>query len=280
MQMTAGLLTFAPHADPYGLWARAARLIASLLDFIGPPAEILRARDTTRRERRNIGFMLAPIEALVRSVLMSAAIVWLTTTDEGEEVLRQAARDARRPEPSPPQPSRRAAAPARAAQQDDACTEEISATAETAPEDAPEDALSDSEIALLLAQDRLRFGLHEPTCWGRPDPPPRRAAAARSSRRVRRRKPPRNLALACRYEALRRIFDDPQAAMRELACDIARRDLVMLYVPSPRNWIDERWGAGQAEVRLARRASFTRFCWYEAHRKRIRTLALPPPEPG
>jgi len=283
MQIAAHLHA-SPHAEPSRLWARAAQLIASLISFIGPPAGLLRMRDTTPRDRREIGFMLAPIEALVRSLLLADAIAWLTGTDEGAEMLQEAAREARRSGP-PQQPARRAAASARTVPQDDPFTDEKAAAPEpaAAPEDArenaPGDALSDADIARLLAPSHLRFALHEPTQWGREPPPPRRAAAARSSRRARRR-PPANLALARRYEALRRIIADPHAAMLVLARDLARRELGMLYVPTPRNWIDERWGCGRSDIYRARRVSFTRFCFFEAHRKRIRTLALPPPEPG
>jgi hypothetical protein len=254
---------------------RAAAMLGSLLGFVGPPAGLLRERDTPPRERREIAVMLAPVEAMVRSLLMSAAIAWLTTTDEGEDMLREAAREARRAECQPP--PRRAAVSSCAAPQEDATTDETPAT----PEVIPESTLTDADVELLLAPQRCRFELQEPCEWNRKRRPARRhARASRARRRRVRRKLPRNLALARRYAALCNAMADPDAAMLAMAHDLARRNLDALYVPSPRNWIDEHWGRAHADIRLARRASFNRFRWYQAYRDRTRLLALPPPEPG
>lgn len=262
-----------PHQDATSLWMRAVAMLGSLLGFVGSPAGLLRERDTSRRERREIGIMLAPVEAMVRSLLMSAAIVWLTTTDEGEAMLREAAREARRAECQPP--PRRAAVSSCAAPQEDARADEALA----APEAVPESTLTDADVQSLLAPQHCRFKLQEPCEWNRQRRPARRHARAAHARRARR-KPPRNLALARRYEALCNAMADPDAAMLAMAHDLARRNLDMLYVPTPRNWIDAAWGRAHADIRLARRASCTRFRWYQAYRNRTRLLALPPPEPG
>jgi hypothetical protein len=255
---------------------RAAAMLGSLLGFVGPPAGLLRERDTPPRERREIAVMLAPVEAMVRSLLMSAAITWLTTTDEGEDMLREAAREARRAECQPP--PRRAAVSSCAAPLEDTPADETCA----APEVIPESTLTDADVESLLAPQRCRFELQEPCEWNRKRRPARRHARATRARRARRvrQKPPRNLALARRYAALCNAMADPDAAMLAMAHDLARRNLDALYVPSPRNWIDENWGRAHADIRLARRASCTRFRWYQAYRDRTRLLALPPPEPG
>jgi hypothetical protein len=265
MQTTQSLASH-PHASP--LWARAAAMLGALLGFVGSPAGLLRERDTPRQERREIGIMLAPVEAMVRSLLMSAAIAWLTTTDEGEDMLRDAERETRRAESQPP--------PRRAARQEDACTDEAPAT----PDPIREDLLTDADAQALLAPRHCKFALQEPCEWNRQRKPTRRHARAVRSRRRARRKPPRNLALARRYEALCNALADPHAAMLAMAHDLARRNLDALYVPTPRNWIDKRWGRARADIREARRASSSRFQWYQAYRDRTRILALPPPQPG
>lgn len=262
-----------PHQDASSLWTRAVAMLGSLLGFVGTPAGLLRERDTPSRERREIGIMLAPVEAMVRSLLMSAAIAWLTTTDEGEDMLREAAREGRRAECQPPP---RRAASACAAPQDDTCTNEAPAT----PEAIQEDLLTDADVQSLLAPSHCRFALQEPCEWNRQRRPARRRARSRPSRRRARRKPPRNLALARRYEALCNAMADPHAAMLAMAYDLARRNLDGLYVPTPRNWIDKRWGRACSDIRQARRTSSNRFQWYKAYRNRTRTLALPPPQPG
>jgi hypothetical protein len=292
MQTTSALRVESPPAGTAMLWARAAQLVDSLVAFLGPASALLTATNVTSRERREIGLMLAPAEALVRSLLMSDAIAWLKGTDEGETMLREAAHAARLAQ-CEPQPSSHAAAthaspqacvhpddpdipPEIAPESEQACEQE---TAPTEAADAACAAISDSEAASLLAPEHLAFALQEPCEWNRARRPSRNAPARpRRTTRRRRKRPHPNLALARRYEALCRVCGDPQAARLALARDLATSDLGNLYVPSPRNWIDERWQRGREEVRHARAISFVEFCAFV--KARSIPQALPPPDPG
>jgi hypothetical protein len=287
MQTTNALRVESPHADTARLWARAAQLVDSLVAFLGPASALLSATEVTPRERREIGLLLAPAEALVRSLLMSDAIAWLTGTDEGETMLREAAHAARLAQ-CEPQTSSPAASPERVHPDDPDIPPEIAPETEQACEPAttpaadadPADAvISDAEAASLLAPSHLHFPLQEPCEWNRARRPSRNmpARARRTTLRRRKRRRP-NLVLARRYEALCRVCGDPQAAMLALAHDLATRDLRNLYVPSPRNWIDERWKRGREEVRHARAIAFAEFCAFE--KSRSIPPARPPPEPG
>jgi hypothetical protein len=289
MQTTSALRVESPPADTAMLWARAAQLVDSLVAFLGPASALLTATNVTSRERREIGLMLAPAEALVRSLLMSDAIAWLKGTDEGETMLREAAHAARLAQ-GEQQPSSHAAAtqasPQACVHPDDpdispeiAPESEQACGQETAPANPADAVISDAEAAKLLAPEHLHFALQEPCEWNRARRPPRNAPARpRRTTRRRRKRPPPNLALARRYEALCRVCGDPQAARLALARDLATRDLGNLYVPSPRNWIDERWQRGREDVRRARAISFTEFCAFV--KARSIPPALPPPDPG
>ena len=271
MQTTAH--SHAPLHAPSRLWARAADLIATLIRIIGPSAMLIRDGETTRRERREIGFMIAPIEALVRSLLMSEAIAWLIGTDEGADMLRNARGSPAQPAPEPE--SNRATSAARTAPPDDPPTDE-SNPAEIHVIAGSQ--FTNAELAAYLAPAHLGLEAYD---FIRSSSVVRaaRPAATGGSRRDMRRPPP-NLKLARRIETLRRIIADPRAAMLALARDLATRDLGLLYVPSPGNWIDERWPDGRSDVYKARRISWTRFLYLEQTRDRIDTLALPPPQPG
>jgi hypothetical protein len=259
---------------------RAASLLASLVAFLGTPADLIRDGDTTRRERREIGVMIAPIEALVRSLLFSAAIAWLVCTSEGAAMLREARRNAASPAPQPERkPARtRAASAKHTSVSHDPYTDEVENPAPAADAASASSSPSDADIAAWLAPASLRFQPCEVmrSCIVAEKP----AAAPAAPRRITRRRPPPNLTLARRIEVLRHIMADPRAAILALARDLATRDLGSLYVPTPRNWLDDLWSSACAAIRLARRISFTRFCFFERHRDRIDMLALPPPEPG
>lgn len=110
MQTTASPRIHQRHVDPAALWERAARLVKSLFASIISPAHLIRAPEPTRREPRALQNMIAPIEALVRSLLMSEAVAWLLGTEAGAETLREARRNAQRKaarhtEAAPPKPT-------------------------------------------------------------------------------------------------------------------------------------------------------------------------------
>jgi hypothetical protein len=263
----------APHCQPSRLWARAAELIGSLIRIIGSPAILLRNGETTRKERREIGFMIAPIEALVRSLLMSEAIAWLIGTDEGAEMLRNARRAPAQPAPEPE--PKRAASAARTSPPDDPPTDE-SDPAEIHV--IAGSRFTNAELKAYLAPAHLGLEVYDIIRSGRVLSTARPAATGSPRRDIRR--PPPNLTLARRIETLRRIIADPRSAILIVARDLATRNLDFLYVPSPRNWIDERWPDGRGDVYAARHISWTRFLYLEQTRNRIDTLALPKPEPG
>lgn len=273
MHTTEPFTIQSPPTEPSRLWARAAALIATLIRIIGSPAMLLRDGETTRRERREIGFMIAPIEALVRSLLMSEAIAWLIGTDEGAEMLRNARRNAAQPAPEPE--PKRAASAARTSPPDDPPTDEND-PAETHTIAGSQ--FTNAELAAYLAPAHLGLEAYDFIRSGSVVRAARQAATGASRRDIRR--PPPNLKLARRIETLRRIIADPRAAMLALARDLATRDLGLLYVPSPSNWIDERWPDSRGDVYKARRISWTHFLYLEQTRDRIDTLALPPPQPG
>lgn len=279
MQTTPSLPANPPRAEPAWLWARAASLLASLISFLGSPADLIRDGDTTRRERREIGAMIALIEALVRSLLFSAAIAWLVCTSEGAATLREARRNAAR---SALQPQSKAARTRTASAKHTSAsvephTEKLESPAPAADDASVSSSPSDAAIAAWLAPASLRFEpcevMHSCIVAEKP------TVAPASPHRIIRRPPP-NLKLARRIEVLRHIMADPRVAILALARDLATRDLGQLYVPTPRNWIDALWFSACAAIRQARRISFTRFCFFERHRNRMDTLALPPLEPG
>ena len=279
MQTTPSLSADPPRAQPAWLWARAASLLASLISLVGSPADLIRDCDITRRERREIGSMIALIEALVRSLLFSAAIAWLVCTSEGADTLREARRNAARPAPQPERKvvRKRTASATHTSASCDPHTEEMQSPAPAEDGASVSGSLSDAAIAAWLAPATLRFEPCEVKRSGIITD--KRTAAPVSAHHIIRRPPP-NLKLARRIEALRHIIADPRAAVLALAHDLATRQLDLLYVPSPRNWLDALWSSACAAIRQARRISFTRFCFFESHRERIDTLALPPPEPG
>lgn len=284
MQTTTSPRIRQNHVDPAALWERAARLVKALFAGIISAAHLIRAPEPTRREHRALENMIAPIEALVRSLLMSEAVAWLIGTQAGAEVLRDARRDARRKaardaEPAPPKATHaRAQSAAR-----------TSAVESPPPCDAPmpdapaEEAIpeiTEAEIAAFLAREKLGFQPYENGRAGHIVAECKRAPADPARRRRKRRRITRNMKLARRAEVLRLIIADRSRIVEALARDLAARELASLYVPSPRNWIDARWSCGRSEIREARRASFTRFRYLHQTRQRDEILTLPPPEPG
>jgi hypothetical protein len=275
MQTSAPLHSSNASADLAWLWSRAAAMVAAVVLIFGSPTRLVRA-GLTRSQCREFDHSIAPIEALVRSLLMSEAIAWLTTTEEGAETLRSA-----RVTPPPAAAARTAHAStedATHAPPQDAPSTEETITQDDLTEDQIEECeagaadLTDEDIVRLLTA-KLNFDPYEPMPRYSRVTGKTRAPAARTS--AARRRKLASLRNARRLEVLRRILEDPQHAMKILARDLAARSFAGLYIPSPGNLIDERWTTGRDEVRSARILSFAAFCDFEKVRD-----ALPQPEPG
>lgn len=284
MQTTAPPRLHQRHVDPAALWERAARLVKSLFAGIISPAHLIRAPQATRREHRALENMIAPIEALVRSLLMSEAVAWLLGTEAGAETLRDARRNAQRKsardaEPAPPKPTHaRAQSATRTSASEPPPPCDAPAPDAPAEEAVPE--ITEAEIAAFLARKKLAFQPYENAHSGHIVTGRKRAPSDPALHRRKRRRITRNMKLARRAEVLRQIIEDRSRMVEAIARDLAARELASLYVPSPRNWIDARWSCGHSEIREARRASFTRFRYLHQTRQRDDMLALPPPEPG
>lgn len=249
------------RADPVHLWARAAALLATLVVIIVSPAQLIRAGFLAPEDRRSLDALIAPIETLVRTLLMAEAIAWLVTTEEGVAMLARA-----QSAPAPRRATQSAAARTRAS---------VEPVAQQSAGN-----LSDAEVARLLAPPRLRFRLYDtlrPTSYVMDQPEPRPVAPGYPPRR------PSALAalrLARRAEALRLIIARPRSAMLALARDLARVPLLNLFVPGVRNWIDPRWPHGRIDIHAARLLASPRFRYLMEWRDRLEIIALPPPRPG
>lgn len=252
------------RADAAHLWARVAALLAALIARVASPAQIIGAPCLTPQDRRLLDRLIAPIEALIRLLLMSDAIAWLLTTEEGAAELARAQQPPPSATPSPLPCARE--------------QRETSMPAETAR--PPSEPPGEDGIARLLAPAHLRFRLYD--TWGRTicvceqPPPPRREHAAPRRRRFRCAA----TRLARRIEAVRLILVNPRPAMLALARDLARIPLHGVYVPSVRNMIDRRWLHGRLDNHAARLLARARFLFLDATRDRLAIRALPPPEPG
>lgn len=266
MQTTPSLPSDTPGASTAWLWTRAAALMAALLVFIGSPARLIRSPTSTRRQRRALNRMIAPIEALVRSLLMSDAIAFLTGTEEGAEMLRTGRAEAG----GDTQPATPAHAIAIACEglREDPTTDDMASP-------AADGEATDADTAKMLAPKRLRFRPYEFVHPGYVVSGDKRKPADPAHPPRRRISP--IVKLARRIAALRLIIANRRQAMLALARDLAARPLHDLYVPSPRNWIDERWVFGHGEIRDARRISSARFRDFE--KTRSAPQAPPQPEP-
>jgi len=269
--------TQSPPAGAAWLWGRAAALIAVLFTFIGSPARLIRSGGLTRSQSRGLNRMIAPIEALVRSLLMADAIAWLLGTEEGADMLRNARQDAANKARAA---SHSVASAMRTTAGEAPCTDDPDnvAPAESENVSATTD-LTDAGIAAMLAPDRLRFRPWEIVRHGY-DVTGAARAASTDRRRASARRLTAAILLARRIEALRLIIANPRPMMLALARELAAGSHGDLYVPSPRHWIDDRWTFGHGEIREARRASFTRYRFFQTLRARDAILALPPPAPG
>ncbi|OYX47631.1 MAG: hypothetical protein B7Y90_12560 [Alphaproteobacteria bacterium 32-64-14] len=251
--------------DSPSLWAHARQRIEQLMDFLGSPVRFARIATLDRREHREMNIMIAPLEYLVRALLMAEAIAMLVCTEEGAALMRAAneARDA----PAPPPP--RATVPARV-------RTETGSPAQTRDADAI--------IARALDPKRLAFRLIDAPMA----PAPQTKAAPRPSSAPPRAisiKPPESklnhgIRYARRLESLRLILANPNPMILILARHLAGRILPPVEIASPHKPMPHAIACQGREIILARALSFARALFFQQHRQRIFKRALPPPRPG
>lgn len=81
------------------LWTRAKALFVVLMREVKSVAGLARTRHLTYRQRTDILCRLVPIEKIVRSLLMTEALIFLLMTPQGRRML---ATTPKKPPPSPP----------------------------------------------------------------------------------------------------------------------------------------------------------------------------------
>lgn len=257
--------------DSPSLWARARQRIEQLMDFLGSPMRFARIATLDWRERREMNIMIAPLECLVRALLMAEAIAMLVCTEEGAALMRAAneARDA----PAPPQP--RATTAASTVTHAASPTPPPPAT-ETPPAQAPDPA---DAIARALDPKRLAFRLADRLTGPveTMQAPPRQASAAPHARTFKLND---GIRYARRLESLRLILANPEPLILIFARHLAARVFPAIEVASPHKQMPPAIAAQGREVILARALSYARMLFFHQHRQRIFTRALPPPQPG
>lgn len=250
------------------LWRRAYDLMESLLDNLTSAARLAHARTLQREQRTFLHAMIEPLERLVRSLLLSDTIAWLTTTDEGADIMREEA--AHRDQSTAAKPASAGVPTA---------TTGADPRASQPPEPKVERHTTrdiEADIARALDPKHLRFRLADPerTPHVRPatrrDPPERDPA----------RRPNAGLRFARRVEALRLIIANPLPMVRILARHLARRHMPPMDVPTPWTPLRYSFGLGAKEIILARAIGVARYRFFQKLKRRRDLLALPPPMPG
>jgi len=254
------------------LWRRACDLMENLLDRLTSADRLARTATLQRDQRTYLHAMIEPLERLVRSLLLSDTIAWITTTDEGADIMREEAN--RREKPAVAKPtSASVPAPVIRAEQPASQTTEPHVQPATAT-DTTQDI--DAEIARALDPKNLRFRLTDPerTVHATPvtsrDPPVRDTGM----------RPDAGLRFARRVEALRLIIANPMPMVRILARHLARRDMPPMDVPTPWTSLRYTFGLGAKEITLARAIGVARYWFFQQLKRRRDTPALPPPNPG
>lgn len=271
------------------LWRRACDLMENLLDRLTSAHRLARVTTLERHHRRYLQDMIEPLELLVRSLLLSDTVAWLTTTDEGADIMREEA--ARREQHAAPGPASSSVA-ARITRIDPPAPDQLASeqsepesdpthdTAPTAPTETVTVTAADieAEIARALEPGNLRFRLTDPPRipWAEPQETPARSPRAQTPRK----RPSAALRFARRVEALRLIIANPMPMVRILARYLARRHMPPMDVPTPYTHLRQGFGLGAKEIILARAISFVRFWFLQETKQRRDTLALPPPQPG
>lgn len=256
-----------PRPDVPALWRSARDLFESVMTSLTSARRLARVATLQKHHRQYLQAVITPVEMLVRSLLMSEAVAWLTSTDEGMKVLSEEA--ARRDSPAAPQAPRTTIAAA-------ANTETDADTPATDGDASPSHTTTDADIERALDPRRLRFLLAEPQKlpWTEP-----RAATPRTAPKTGPR-PNAGLRFARRIEALRLILADPMPMIRILARYLARRNMPPIDVPTPFAPIRDHGWPGVRDILLARAISFARMVFLHDYKLCRDRLALPPPQPG
>ena len=269
LQYRADLVLKRQRPDGPSLWARARQRIDQLLSFLGSPAHFARIATLARPERREMNIMIAPLEYLVRALLMAEAIAWLVCTEEGAALMRAAA-EAR--DPSAPQPRATTAASmvTPAASPPPSPTNDSPAEQAPDPADAIARALDPKRLAFRLA-DRLTGPVEAMRAPPRQASPAPHARAFKLNDRIR---------YARRLESLRLILANPEPLILIFARHLAARVFPAIDVASPHRQMPPAIATQSREIILARALSYARMRFFHQHRQRIFTRALPPPQPG
>jgi len=260
------------------LWRRAHVFVENLLDGLTSAARLARAVTLPRDQRTFLHAMIEPLEHLVRSLLLSDTIAWLTTTDEGADIMREEAarRDAQ-------------TAAKLASTSAPAATIRSDQRASRAPEPRADPGATrdiEAEIARALDPKRLRFRLTDPECPPHATPATRRDPSEREmtkpdmAQRDMTRRPNAGLRFARRVEALRLIIANPLPMVRILARHLARRHTPPMDVPPPWTPLPDTFGPGARELIPARAIGVARYQFFQKLKHRRDARALPPPLPG
>ena len=264
----ADLVLKRQRPDGPSLWARARQRIEQLMDFLGSPARFARIATLARPERREINIMIAPLEYLVRALLMAEAIAMLVCTEEGAALMRAAAEA--RDKPAPPQPRTTMAA----STVTHAASPAAPPATETPPTPAPDPAaaiaraLDPKRLAFRLA-DAVKEPVEEVETAPRPASATQRAPASKQNDGIR---------YARRLESLRLILANPEPLIRIFARHLAARVFPAIEIARPHKSMPPPIASQGREIILARALSYARALFFHQHRQRIFTRALPPPE--
>jgi hypothetical protein len=250
------------------LWRRAYDLMESLLDNLTSAARLARASTLQREQRTILHAMIEPLERLVRSLLLSDTIAWLTTTDEGADIMREEANHCDQ-QPAARPASGSAPAPTTRADPRASQTPEPNVEPNTTRD-------IEAEIARALDPKHLRFRLADPERTPHATPATRRDPPGRDPAR----RPNAGLRFARRVEALRLIIANPLPMVSILARHLARRHMPPMDVPTPWTPLRYSFGLGAKEIILARAIGAARYRFFRDLKRCRDTRALPPPRPG
>ena len=246
------------------LWTRARALFGVLMREVRSVATLRAERNMRRKQRTDILCRLVPVEKLVRSLLVTEAIIYLLMTPQGRKLLTATPKIAL---PEPPSPVGQKKATPHKTTIPMPGWHTIAALLPrvdprvTAPEPPPPLELSDAE------NGSCRFRV---LGWRHPapedDPPPKEAPrnrwvstlddssfpAIRDARHMPAAAPettsdPSSFQLARRVEAISRVLANPEPAIRRLAKFIASLPRGALAEPFARNTDSHWWWHGRPE---------------------------------
>lgn len=243
------------------LWERARALFDATVSTIGSAFALAYRQSLRRTERRELLIRLAPVEKLVRTLLIIEAITFLLMTPEGRR-LRREARACAIPGVQPPPARSQEAAGVQAAHRSrlDPRAEAMSAQAEAVAESGPVDPPEWQCRFDVLHWAREQVSSRD---WTPPRPPqrpgpwvcligdpgdqrPTPAPAPADDEKDDGLTGPA-FTLARRVEALGRVIEDPAPAIRRLAARIASIPRELFPLPALVRLDAARWWHGRPE---------------------------------